>query len=86
MIKLILFKQTGTDGYICVILLTKTRDLSQTKDLLNLEQYEQGVEPSTETTEFANDNGVDEENKDNDLQKEDEEEATSAKKIKVDEP
>ena len=68
-------------------MLTKTRDLSQSKDLLNLEQYEQGVEPSTaETTDETNyddtkDGGVDKE--DNDGQNE--EEATSAKKMKVEE-
>ena len=69
-------------------MLTKTRDLSQSKDLLNLEQYEQGVEPSTaETTDETNyddtkDGGVDKE--DNDGQNH-EEEATSAKKMKVEE-
>lgn len=71
-----------------MILLTKTRDLSQSKDLLTLEQYEQGVELPTETLETNcetnNDDGVEEDDKKDDLQNDDPE-ATSAKKIKVDE-
>ena len=69
-------------------MLTKTRDLSQSKDLLNLEEYEQGIEPSTtETTEERNcdDTKDGDVNKDDNDDQNDEEEATSAKKVKAEE-
>ena len=62
-------------------MLSKTRDLAQSKDLLTMEQYEQGVEPTGIETSCDIIEDVDE--KEN-LAKNNEEE-TNAKKMKVEE-